>query len=253
MKRLLLASVAAMMFVPGGGVRAADMAVKAPPPPVAPPTFSWTGFYIGGNVGGGWINAPLTDNLTGLDVGTPGAGSFIGGGQVGFNWQFSPYWVFGIEGFFDGVSNNNNGTATFVGLNGDTLQATAATNWAATATARFGVTSPYLDHWLLYFKGGGGWIQTQGSLTDLNTGASISNNDTHGGWVAGVGLEWALTQNVTARVEYQYIGLSNFSVGPGLVGDSIRVENASFSTATFGLNYLFNWGLPAAPPVVSRY
>jgi outer membrane immunogenic protein len=255
MKRLLLASVAAAMFVPGGGVWAADMAVKAPPPPPPPPpAFSWTGFYIGGNVGAGWARAPLTDNFTGLEVGPADSGAtFIGGGQIGFNYQFSPWTVFGAEWFFDGVSNNNNGSATFIGVNGNTLQATASANWVMTATARFGVTTPQLPNWLLYWKGGGGWVQTQGSVADLNTGASISSSDTHGGWVAGIGLEWAFSPNWTAKVEYQYLGLEDFTVGPGIVGDSVRVHDASISTATFGINYLFNWGLPAGPPVVSRY
>jgi outer membrane immunogenic protein len=255
MRRLLLASVAAVMFLPGGGVRAADMAVKAPPPPPIAPAFSWTGFYIGGNVGAGWSRAPITDNFTGLEVGPADSGTtFIGGGQLGFNYQFSPFWVIGAEWFFDGVSNNNNATATFLGVNGNTLQATASANWVTTATARLGVTTPYLDHWMLYFKGGGGWIQTQGSLTDLNTGGSISSSDTHGGWVAGVGMEWAFSQNWTARIDYQYLGLEDFTLGPGIVGDSIRVHDASISTWTFGINYLFNWGFQAPPPpVVGRY
>jgi outer membrane immunogenic protein len=254
MKRLLLASVAAVMFVPGGGVWAADMAVKAPPAPYVAPTFNWTGFYIGGNVGGGWLTAPVTDNFTGVNVGTPSQGAFIGGGQVGYNWQFSPYGVFGVEGFFDGVAdNNNNNSITFLGLDGHTFQASASTNWVATAAARLGVTSPVWDRWLLYVKGGGGWIQTQGSLGDLTTGASISNSQTHGGWVFGVGLEYAFAPNWTAKVEWQYLGLEDFSVGPGIVGDAIRIENGSVNTLTFGINYLFNYGYGAPAPVVSRY
>jgi outer membrane immunogenic protein len=256
MKRLLLASVAAVMIIPGGSVWAADMAVKAPPPPPPPPpSFSWTGFYIGGNVGAGWARAPITDQFTGLEVGPADSGAaFIGGGQVGFNYQFSPYWVFGIDWFFDGVSNNNSGSATFLGVNGNTLTATASANWITTATGRIGVTTPYLDHWLLYWKGGWGWVNTQGTLTDLNTGGSISNSDTREGWVAGIGMEWAFSPNWTAKIEYQYLGLDNFDVGPGVFGDAIRVHDASISTWTFGINYLFNWGgFPAGPPVVSRY
>jgi outer membrane immunogenic protein len=257
MKRLLLASVAAAVIIPGGSVWAADMAVKAPPPPPpAPPAFSWTGFYIGGNVGVGEARAPFSDTFTGFEGNADSSATFIGGGQVGFNYQFSPYWVFGAEWLFDGVSNNNNGNAIFVGPNGNALQATASANWITTATARVGVTTPYLPNWLLYWKGGGGWIQTQGTLTDLTTGGSISNTETRGGWVAGIGMEWAFSQNWTAKIEYQYLGLDNFSVGPGIIGDTIRVHDANISTWTFGINYLFNWGNwggPPPPPVVSRY
>jgi len=253
MKRLLLASVAAVMLVPGGGVRAADLAVKAPPPPPPPPAFSWTGFYVGGNVGGGWATVPITNTFTGNE-GTGGNGSFIGGGQVGFNWQFSPWGVFGGEFFIDAVSNNNNNSITFLGLNGNTFQASASPNWIATATGRLGVTGPAWDHWLLYVKGGGGWINTDAALTNLNTGGSVSVSNTRDGWVFGVGIEYAFAPNWTAKVEWQYLGLNDFNVGPGVVGESFAVQNASINTLTFGLNYLFSWGgYQAPPPVVSRY
>jgi outer membrane immunogenic protein len=254
MKRLLLASVAALMLIPGGA-RAADMAVKAPPPaPPPPPAFSWTGFYVGGNVGGAWITAPSVDTFAGNIGSVEGNGSFIGGGQVGFNWQFSPYWVFGAEFFMDAVSNDNNGTITFRGLNGNTFQASAEANWIATATGRLGVTAPIWDHWLLYAKGGGGWINSQAALTNLTTGGSASTSQTRDGWVVGVGIEWAFAQNWTGKFEWQYLGLNDFSVGPGVLGDTVTVRNASVNTLTFGLNYLFSWGgFPSAPPVVSRY
>jgi outer membrane immunogenic protein len=255
MKRLLLAGLAAAMLVPAGGVRAADMAVKAPPPPAVAPQFNWSGIYVGGNVGGGWVTAPLVDDLTGFNVGTPGNGSVIGGGQVGFNYQFSPFLVFGAEWFWDAIGQNSNqNNVTFLGLNGDTLNASAQANWIMTATGRVGVTGPLWDHWLLYAKGGWGWLNTQAALTDLTTGASISSTTTREGWVFGVGIEWAFAQNWTAKLEWQYLGLEDFTVGPGIIVDPITARNADVNTLTFGINYLFNyWGGPAAPPVVSRY
>jgi outer membrane immunogenic protein len=255
MKRLLLASVAAAMLVPGAGAWAADMAVKAPPPPPPPPpAFSWSGFYIGGNVGGGWITAPSVDSFAGNIGAAGGDGSFIGGGQVGFNWQFSPYGVFGGEFFIDGFSNNNNNSIIFTGPLGNTLEASAQANWIATATARLGVTAPIWDRWLLYAKGGAGWLNSQAALTNLTTGGSVGTSQTRDGWVFGVGIEWAFAPNWTGKIEWQYLGLNDFTVGPGVLGDSLTVRNASVNTLTFGINYLFNWGggYPA-PPVVSRY
>src|SRR5271163_2242130 len=101
---------------------AADLApyYKAPPPPVV---WSWTGFYIGGNLGwAGSTNSNFTN--TGTDTGPGGLGSalalglipgtvgtsqsgFIGGGQIGYNWQLNSAWVVGIEADFDGLSNSN--------------------------------------------------------------------------------------------------------------------------------------------------
>jgi outer membrane immunogenic protein len=253
MKRLLLASVAAVTLF-SGGARAADMAVKAPPPPPPPPpAFSWTGFYVGGNVGGGWFTAPSLDTTFRGNIGSAeGNGSFIGGGQVGFNWQFSPYAVFGGEFFMDAVSNDNSNSITFLGLNGNTFQASAQANWIATATGRLGITAPIWDHWLLYAKGGGGWLNTQAALTNLNTGGSISTSSTRDGWVVGVGIEWAFSQNWTGKIEWQRLELNDFSVGP-VLGDTLNVRNANINTLTFGINYLFSWGGYSAPPVVGRY
>src|SRR5262249_12240775 len=81
----------------------------APPPPVyAPPPFSWTGFYLGGNIGGAWAHRDVTDTFFLGDFGNGNNnGVFIGGGQVGYNWQVG-YAVLGIEADFDGAANNNN-------------------------------------------------------------------------------------------------------------------------------------------------
>src|SRR4051794_28980719 len=84
---------------------AADMPLKAPPAPM-PPSFSWTGFYVGGNIGGAWAQRSWNDNLFGLNFGRSSDGVFIGGGQVGFNYQFSNI-VLGAEADFDWAANNN--------------------------------------------------------------------------------------------------------------------------------------------------
>ena len=69
-----------------------------------------------------------------------------------------------------------------------------------------------------------------------------------------VGIEYAFAPNWTGKVEGQYLGLNDFTVGPGVLGDSLRVRSASVNTLTFGINYLFNWGAGyPAPPVVGRY
>src|SRR5215472_13057970 len=99
-------SIAAFSVITSSGAFAADMLVrKAPPapPPVIVPLYNWTGFYIGGNLGGAWTSGTLTDNFTGARF-TGNHSGFIGGGQIGYNWQVAPLFVLGVEGMFDGAS-----------------------------------------------------------------------------------------------------------------------------------------------------
>src|SRR5215475_6939151 len=95
---------------------AADVAARpapyAPPPPAyAPQPFHWTGFYLGGNIGGAWARRDVTDSFFGVNF-NPGTnnGVFIGGGKIVYNGQVSG-GVFGIEAVFYGAANNNT-TAT---------------------------------------------------------------------------------------------------------------------------------------------
>jgi outer membrane immunogenic protein len=232
------------------------MAVKAPPP-YMPPQFNWTGFYVGGNVGAGALSGTVFD-VVGVPVGSIGGqAGFIGGGQIGYNWQFSPNLVFGFDWFFDGIGSNNSGSITFNSpATGDLITASGKADWVTTFTARLGITGPTADHWMWYTKGGGGWIQTQSSFLDLGPtcpGAGGSLTRTSGGWVWGVGVEWAFAQNWTARLEYQYLGLNSIGVNNVLLNDPLSIQNPNFQSVTLGINYLFNYGAPLGAPVVSRY
>ena len=125
MKRLLLVGLAfSALIMPA---MAADMPLKAPPPP---PT--WTGLYWGVNAG--WIGSSQYDiTNTGTDTGPLGLGTFlrigaipgsipvshsgfIGGGQIGYNWQLDPSWVWGVEADFQGTTTNGSaGSVAMVG------------------------------------------------------------------------------------------------------------------------------------------
>src|ERR1700757_2629298 len=105
----LLVLLATSMAANAADVYARPRYAPPPPPPVyAPPPFSWTGFYLGGNIGGAWARRDVTDAVLGVNF-NPGNnnGVFIGGGQLGYNWQVG-YAVVGIEADFDGAANNNN-------------------------------------------------------------------------------------------------------------------------------------------------
>jgi outer membrane immunogenic protein len=249
MKKMLLASTAILTLVSGSAM-AADM-TPAPAPvyskaPIMAPVFTWTGFYIGGNLGGAWAKRNVTDSFFGLNFSNgSNNGVFIGGGQVGGNYQFSNF-VVGVEGTFDWASNNNNTTTGIVvpGLGGNTVRVTSNNTWISTLAGRFGVA---YDRVLFYGKGGGAWVGNNSfTVTNVTTGASItgSNSNTTSGWLAGAGLEWAFANNWTLKFEYDYIGLSGrtFTVpvgSPFLVGDTFTTGSNNIQMATVGVNFLF--------------
>src|SRR6516162_1152408 len=157
-------SVAAFLVIASSDAFAADLPVRKappPPPPVIVPVYNWTGFYIGGNLGGAWASGTLTDNFTGASL-TGNNSGFIGGGQIGYNWQVSPQFVLGVEWMFDGTSISNSGRQVTVAVPTDlvfpthVLQGSAHTNWVSTLAARFGYAA---NNWLFYGKAGGGWAE----------------------------------------------------------------------------------------------
>src|SRR4051794_41214224 len=114
MKKLLLVSTALTVLFAGSAL-AADLRRPAPaynPPPPPPPVFSWTGFYIGGNLGGAWARGSVSDSLFGLSASSHRSG-FIGGGQLGVNYQFSNIFL-RAEWAFDWTSPDPAGNGRFL-------------------------------------------------------------------------------------------------------------------------------------------
>jgi outer membrane immunogenic protein len=242
---------------------AADLHVKAKPMPPAPvpPPFSWTGFYIGANAGGAFFRNELDDTLFGMGFNQNHQGVFIGGGQVGFNYQINQF-VWGFEGDFDGIASDNTTNAFFIPVMGQTFQVNASDRFVATIAGRIGYA---WDRVLLYAKGGYGWVGFNGfTVTNLNTGASFigSGNNTASGWLVGGGLEWAFWENWSLRFEYNFLQLTrlDFSMPVGFpfnTFDTFRNTNHNVQLATVGINWRFGWGpygpYPMGPMVTSRY
>jgi outer membrane immunogenic protein len=256
MNKALIAGVA-LIALSTGVASAADLSVKAPPALVyAPPVyaFTWTGFYIGGNIGAAWAQSEWTDSLFGLDWGRTSDGRFIGGGQIGFNYQFAgSSFVIGAEADFDWVGNHNGNGVTVVGPLGHGFNVVSNDTWITTLAARLGFAA---DRALFYGKFGGGWVGNNGfTVTDLTTGGAFtSSSNTASGWLVGAGIEYAFTNNWTVKLEYDYLGLPGRTfvvtgtVIPALAGDTIT-SNHNVQELKLGVNYLFNFG----GPVVARY
>jgi outer membrane immunogenic protein len=169
MKRILIASVLAVAA--GGQALAADL---PPPPPRAPvayvpvaPPYNWTGFYIGGNLGAGFSNGNFSDTLGSTFTNSTNT-TFLGGGQVGVNYEFWGGLVIGAEAMFDWAPNQNNTfTATLpAAAGGGTATASINNRWLTTATGKLGYA---WDRVLLYGKGGGAWVgqSIPGSLLQI--------------------------------------------------------------------------------------
>jgi outer membrane immunogenic protein len=231
---------------------AADLPAAAPIPPPAylAPVYNWTGFYIGGNIGAGWsgisdTNTNFSDTL-GSTFSAQTNVQFLGGGQVGVNYEFANGIVIGAEAMFDWASNSQNATVTATDPSG-TVAATIGTSnarWLTTVSGRLGYA---WDRVLLYAKGGGAWVATNTpAISVAGTPASFSSisNTMSSGYTAGFGVEWAFSGNWSARAEYAYIGLPNqtFTVAPATPtfgGDVITFSNRNISMVTGALNYKF--------------
>jgi len=258
--RLAGAAIAAVMV---GSAFAADMPLKAPPPVLA---YDWSGFYIGGVIGGAWTRTDSSDPGLGLlgtlvnvpVVQTTDSSSFIGGIEGGDRYQFGKL-VIGWEA--DMVWGNTNGTSTTSftpgiapGLVTFSRSITADTKWAGTATSTVGIAH---DRWLIYGKAGVAWSKTDytdnfvANVTGVGaipvfsgTGSTSGSNQI--GWTVGTGVEWAIWTNWSIKAEYDYLDFGNKTVAvngtvlPGIVGfpASLGLENTQhINQFKFGLNW----------------
>jgi outer membrane immunogenic protein len=264
-KLFIGAALAALIGTPA---LAADMAVKAP----APPVYSWEGLYIGGNVG--WLGiegvslagAPADSATLALlgpcspagacptSFGSANANSVTGGGQFGFNWQIQS-WVVGLEADLQASSANASST---VNTNVQAFAPYSATQTVketefGTVRARAGMlVTPTL---LAYVTGGFAWAQTQEAMTfgfpSLSETAWLGRGSTAVGGTVGAGLEWALGSKWSVAGEYLYARLGAtslvFQTAPlgagctpgGTPSCQLNVSQSSFSDSVvrLKLNY----------------
>lgn len=196
------------------------------PPAVVVETrpYNWSGLYLGGNIGAAWGNTEFSANGS---TWTDSQTQFTGGGQVGYNWQMGNF-VVGLDASMNWASLDLQSQEWHTAAG--TLVGTGGTDWIGTLAGRMGFAN---DGWLIYGRFGGAWAHGSARVNNLTTNASRVNSDTVGGWVVGGGLEYALSQNWTTRLQYDYIRLEERTVG-GLA----RTDN-NVQLLTVGVNYKF--------------
>jgi outer membrane immunogenic protein len=220
--RLLgLLAATALSTAAVSSVSAADLPVRAAPPPIiaTAPVFTWTGFYVGGNLGWGWRdddNEAVVLTGPGIPAGIVGGtlnfdngndGNFLGGGQIGYNYQIGSF-VVGVEADIQGIATDDN-EAVFIpgpGFAGGTFvpgEFEDAADWFGTVRLRAGVA---VNQFLVYATGGLAY-------TEDNTG-----------WTVGGGVEWALPVNwfgssaVTLGLEGLWVSIDQDEDNDGRIG-----------------------------------
>jgi outer membrane immunogenic protein len=266
-RKFLLASVGAFALT-GSAAFAADLPSQAPPPVYLPPApiFTWTGIYVGGQIGYAWASG--NNNFTGFDP--FGAGTFlstsiggtpsgvIGGANVGYNYQINQ-WVLGLEGSVDGTSLSNTAAAIFP--DGTTLSAHSTADIQGSIRGKLGVA---WDRALIYATGGVAFGGFNTDVSIANTGALNGGNpffasgnvsSTRVGWTVGGGIQYAVTNNWSVFAEYRYTNFgsireNNFGALPkGAFFNGNRQINQN--QVQVGFDYKFDLYGPG--PVVARY
>lgn len=249
-KRFFL-GVAGLVIAIAGPAVAADLPVA--PVKAAPfaARFSWTGCYLGAHVGGAWERKDATDPvllvqeglLPGNTVGTTtvrvNSTGPMYGGQIGCDYQFAPSWVVGVEGAVSAGALRGSTVVPLPANAGDTANVTVRTDFIPSLTGRLGYA---FDQWLFYGRGGVAWTNDKYSVTGVFTGIPF---DAEGlgmrtGWTAGAGVEWAFTNDWSARLEYDYydFGHSNVLMSDATNGfASIVTFRQSAQMVKLGLNF----------------
>jgi len=235
MKKLLLTSTAIAALAAAVPANAADIPARPQPvykaPVVAPVVFSWTGFYIGANIGYGWGRFEdgfgNTDSVNGV----------VGGGQIGANWQTGMF-VLGVETDIQGTGQDQ--TFTALSPNG-AVSLRESLPWFGTVRGRVGIAA---DRWLFYVTGGLAYGETRNDIAALTgpfAGLAASLSQTNTGWTAGGGIEAALADNWSAKLEYLHLDFGNTNTA-GLTNGRVTDD-----VVRAGLNYRFGWGSPGRP------
>jgi outer membrane immunogenic protein len=291
MKQILVGGAVAVAMLSASNALAADLAARpyTKAPVVAAIVYDWTGFYIGGNAGYSWGRANTDGNLSGTQnvsifrtagpnlisstntvlataplTGRADVNGFIGGAQVGYNWQRGS-WLFGLEADIQGSDERGSADVCLVAgcaIGTGILTANYKLDWFGTVRGRIGFLPT--ERLLLYATGG----LAYGELSATAPLVPLSWGSTRAGWTVGAGAEAALDRNWSVKLEYLYMDLGNVGSSGATATTAVNQLNTpqqGFNTITtttltsafrtkftdnivrVGVNYRFGG------PVVARY
>jgi len=212
--RSLAGATAAILIATSLTAVAADLPARPAyqAPAMVAPVQTWTGCYIGGNIGAAWGEAKI-ENMTGGGSVTPSNNGFIAGGQIGCDYQ-SGAWVFGIRNLGDW--SNLDKRSGIVGGTFNGFSVGTKSNWVDLLTVRAGYALQ--PAWLLYLQGGGAWRNSDVQL--FNTAGTFLGEvgKTRSGWTIGPGSEYKFAPNWSAFLEYNYADFGNNGVQVSVAG-----------------------------------
>jgi outer membrane immunogenic protein len=215
----LFAAATIFGVIAGTPAFAADMSVRRAAPArvysPAPPVANWNGFYAGY----GWANTSITGASASSNL-----NGFVGGGQIGYNWQGASPLVVGLEADFQGSSQSRSDTSGGVTVD-------QKLPWFGTARARIGYAPA---DWMIYATGGAAWVNYK--LTASSGAGSVSDSATKAAWTAGLGTEWMFAPRWSAKLEYLYIDTGTTTVTLAGVPISGRAKD---NILRVGANYHF--------------
>jgi outer membrane immunogenic protein len=225
------------------------------PPLVRSADYNWNGFYAGGNAGYGvgWDNFWHMGSFTPEKLAVSPAGA-LAGGQVGYNWLVAPHLLTGVEADWDWANQQHSSctqlctTVSNAVLPAEVFSLNQKIDWLSTARVRVGYAQA---QWLLYATVGAAWSRVAENVSVQENSAITPASFTHqtkGGLAAGGGAEVALTANLSAKLEYLYVNLGDWSemTGPinfgpvtGFGPPQVIHEHLQDHIVRVGLNYQF--------------
>jgi outer membrane immunogenic protein len=246
---LITSAVLGALFA--GNAMAADMSVKAPIMRAPPPSFSWTGCYIGAGGGYGmWNQETFRETDPGHVQNTPneegGGRGWFGTAQVGCDYQISPSWVIGAQGDWDWDALK--GSPNFA--SGNIGSETNSWTWAA--GGRIGYVPTGMPQLLAYVSGGYtqahfDQVSLVGALTGLPLAIFLPSN-TYNGWYLGSGYEYGIgfLPGLFWKTEYRFSSfqaadLSHLFIATGLTNGEASNSKKFIQTIRSELVWRFNW------------
>lgn len=245
MKSLLLALSFSLL---ASTAYAADAIVEDIPVAVEVDGFTWTGLYVGIHGGYGWADSDLAVPSSLLPPGSSltsetDLDGFLVGVHAGAQYQFDNNIVLGFEADVDYRDGDGAGALVASGgiiLPPGTVDQSVEYNWTGSARLRAGYA---MDRWLPYVTGGLSFadIDTEtifNTPVPLPPGIDLTDSDTTVGWTAGVGAEYAFTDNLIFRAEYRYSDFGDAEISI-LGGETPAEIELTSHDVTLGISYKF--------------